>query len=51
LDGASYHSSKKTFSKFAYLDIKVVISAPYSYNAAAVEMFFALLKNDDINPN
>jgi hypothetical protein len=28
-----------------------MFSAPYSYAACPVELFFAYLKNEDINPN
>ena len=32
------------------LKIPVMFTAPYSYAACPVELFFAYLKNEDINP-
>ena len=48
-DGASYHTSPETRKVMGYLDIKVVISAPYCYDTAPCELLFAHLKNTDIN--
>jgi len=33
----------------AYLDIKIVFSAPYSYDTAPCELLYAHFKNTDIN--
>ena len=33
------------------LRVPIMISGPYSYDAAAAELFFAAFKKDDINPN
>ena len=49
LDGASYHKSKETRSMFQSLGISVMLSAPYSYSAAPVELFFANFKKTNIN--
>ena len=35
---------------FKHLGVKVVISAPYSYHGAPVEMWFSRLKTGDWNP-
>ena len=50
LDGASYHKSEETRTMFDSLSIKVILSAPYSYAAAPVELFFAYFKKTNINP-
>jgi|APCry1669189768_1035252.scaffolds.fasta_scaffold24227_2 hypothetical protein len=49
LDGASYHTSTETRQIAAYLDIKIVFSAPYSYDTAPCELLYAHFKNTDIN--
>ena len=36
---------------YKYLGLKVVLSAPYSYATAPVELWFARLKQGDINPD
>ena len=50
LDGASYHRSKETRSCITHLNIKVVLSAPYSYESAPAELWFSLLKRNNFNP-
>lgn len=50
LDGAAYHRSEITTACARQLNLKVVISAPYSYSSAPIELFFAYLKQSDINP-
>ena len=50
LDGASYHKSSDTRELLAKFNIKVVISAPYSYDTAPIELLFAELKRNDLNP-
>ncbi len=50
LDGASYHKSESTRAAFEDLKVKVILSAPYSYSAAPVELFFAYFKKANINP-
>lgn len=50
LDGAPYHKSKETKNEMKRLKLKVILSAPYSYDAAPVELFFAALKKVDLNP-
>ena len=51
IDGASYHRSKETRICIQNLQMKVVLSAPYSYAAAPAELFFAHFKRGDFNPD
>ena len=50
LDGASYHYSRETVQLLRKLAIPFCISAPYSYEGAAAELVFAMLKSGDLNP-
>ena len=49
MDGASYHRSAETRSCINHLNMDVVVSAPYSYAAAAAETWFAHFKRGDFN--
>ena len=49
MDGASYHRSAETRKCISYLKMKVVLSAPYSYASAPVELWFAHLKKGQFN--
>ena len=51
LDGASWHTSRETIEVIERLKIPIIISAPYSYDAAPVERFFAYLKRGNLNPD
>ena len=51
LDGASYHKSDETRQHILKLGIKVILSAPYSYDTAPAELLFAYFKRDQINPD
>ena len=51
LDGASYHRSGETRTCIQHLQMKVVLSAPYSYAAAPAELFFAHFKRGEFNPD
>ena len=51
LDGASWHTSRETIEVIERLKIPIIISAPYSYDAAPVERFFAYVKRGNINPD
>ena len=51
LDGASYHKTPKVRITLRRLGVKYVISGPYSYSAAPVELFFSYFKRGDLNPN
>ena len=47
---ASYHRSEDMREYYKYLGVNACFSAPYSYAAAPVELWFARLKTGDINP-
>ena len=49
-DGASYHRSKQTLKMLERLNVPIMMSGPYSYEAAPCELFFAAFKRADINP-
>ena len=49
LDGASYHRSNETRRCIQFLGMKVVLSAPYSYQTAPAELWFAHFKRGDFN--
>ena len=44
LDGARYHTSADTRKILKQIGVNFVISAPYSYDAAAVELYLAYYK-------
>ena len=50
LDGAQYHQSDISQNFFQKKWLKIMISAPYSYNSAQIGVLFANLKNKEINP-
>ena len=50
-DGASYHRAKGTIEMLKRLRVPIMMSGPYSYNAAPIELFFAAFKKSDVNPN
>ena len=47
---ASYHKTADSRACYQHLGLNVVLSAPYSYAAAPVELWFARLKQGDLNP-
>jgi transposase len=51
MDGAGYHKSDDTLEFLRRNNVAVFISAPYSYDAAACEMWFSYLKSKDLNPD
>ena len=51
LDGARYHTCQSTRDHMRRLSMPVMFSGPRSYDAAPCELFFASLKNGDLNPN
>ena len=51
IDGASYHHTDNVRDFISKTGVKVVLSAPYSYEGAPIEMFFHLLKSTNLNPN
>ena len=49
-DGATYHRSAETRNFLANMGIKTMISGPYGYEIAPVEMLFAAIKSTNLNP-
>jgi hypothetical protein len=50
-DGASYHRSTSTTDVLKALQVPYIISSPYSYDCSCIELWFARLKDRDINVN
>ena len=50
LDGAVWHTSKHSIEVYEELNIPVIIAAPYSYDGCPIELFFASLKQGNLNP-
>ena len=50
VDGASWHQSEATLRHYKRLQLKVIISGPYSYSAAVCELFFSQFKSKELNP-
>ena len=50
-DSASYHSADMVRNFICKSKVKAVLSAPYAYDGAPIEMFFHLLKRTNLNPN
>ena len=40
-DGASYHRSAETRNYLTNIGVKAIISGPYGYEIAPIEMFFS----------
>ena len=51
VDGASYHASEPVRDFICKARVTFVLSAPYSYETAPIELFFHLLKRTNLNPN
>ena len=49
-DNASYHTSDNTLRMMEGLNIPIIFTGPYSYDAAPIELLFAAFKADDVNP-
>ena len=50
-DGATYHRSAETRNFLANMELKTMISGPYGYNIASIEMLFASIKSTNLNPD
>ena len=50
MDGAPYHRSAETRTCIQHLGIRVVLSAPYSYQTAPAELWFVHFKRGNFNP-
>ena len=51
LDGATYHTGEKTREYLRKLQLDVIYSGPYSYDAAPIELVFGHLKLGELNAN
>jgi hypothetical protein len=51
LDGAPYHKSDSTLKLLHSLQVPFIISAPYSFDASPIELYFSRLKYGVLNPN
>ena len=49
LDGAAYHRSEMTREFYKKLQVKIILSAPYSYSGAPIESFFGYFKQTNLN--
>ncbi len=50
LDGASWHVSNENLKFLQKMRIPTMISGPYQYNGAPIELLFANLKRGNLNP-
>ena len=50
LDNAPYHASKETLAVLKNLKVPTMFLAPYSFDVAPCELYFARFKSKDINP-
>ena len=50
MDNAPYHTSYETKLAFQHLKVPVMFLAPYSFDVAPCELFFAILKSSNLNP-
>ena len=50
VDGAKYHQSSDFLPIAAKLKLPYMILGPHSYDAAPCELFFAILKSSNLNP-
>ena len=49
LDNAAYHKADVTRKYFAHHGVRTMYTAPYSYQASPVEMYFSGLKSTNLN--
>jgi transposase len=50
LDNASFHRSERALEGYKHMGLPVMFLGPYSFNMAAVEKLFSIVKNRDLNP-
>ena len=50
-DGATYHTGEKTREYLRKLQLDVIYTGPYSYDAAPIELVFGHLKLGELNQN
>jgi transposase len=51
LDGASYHKSTDVKLLLKRLGVTYIVSGPYSYDAAPIELLFSYFKRGYLNPS
>ena len=51
IDNAPYHTSKDTIETLETLRFPTMFLAPYAYDVAPCELFFAMFKKVDLNPD
>ena len=49
-DGAAYHRAKGTMEMLERLNVPIMMTGPYGYDASPCELFYAAFKQDDVNP-
>jgi transposase len=49
LDNAAYHKSKLIYEFYTRANLPIMFLGPYHYKMAPVEIFFAFIKNRDLN--
>ena len=49
-DGATYHRSQEVRNFLRNIGVKALISGPYGYDIAPIEMLFAALKSTNLDP-
>ena len=50
LDGARYHTGSDIREYMRKMQLEIIWSGPYSYDAAPIEMVFGHLKLGELNP-
>jgi hypothetical protein len=50
IDGAAYHRTADVRVLLKRLNVDYIVSAPYSYDTAPVELYFSYFKRLDLNP-
>ena len=50
LDGAVWHTSRRSIEVYEQLNIPVLIAGPYAYDGCPIELFFSGLKRGNLNP-
>lgn len=49
-DNAPYHTSDNTLKLMQGLEMPILFTGPYSYDASPIELLFAAFKSSDLNP-
>ena len=51
LDGAVWHTSRRSLEVYEELNIPVMVAGPYAYDGCPIELFFSGLKRGNLNPD